>query len=109
MHRLIKIIDRTLDVVFSRFGRNSFTITLRQSRRRTGSLYLVIIHRLRETPLGFYQRVIVNEFHPNLEKTTSSVSVLYIILINLVVPSICIMVAERLMGAHRSSKNIYCV
>ena len=36
---------------------------------------------LRETPLGFCLRVIVNEFHPNLEKTTSSV--LSVILINL--------------------------
>ena len=37
--------------------------------------------RLRETPLGFFLRVIVKEFHPNLEKTKSSV--LSVILINL--------------------------
>ena len=38
--------------------------------------------RLRETPLGLCLRVIVNvEFHPNLEKSTSSV--LSVILINL--------------------------
>ena len=50
MHRLIKITDRTLDVVFSRFGWNFFTITLRQkprgvsrSRRRTGSFCLEIL------------------------------------------------------------------
>ena len=87
-HRLIKIKDRTLDVVFSIFQWNSFTITLRQkpggvmrSLNRTSSLCLVILHRLRETPLGFCLRVIVNEFHTNLEKTTYSV--LSVILINL--------------------------
>ena len=80
--RLIKMINRTMDVVFTRSGWNSFIITLRQkprgvsrSRRRTGFLFL------RETPLGFWLRVNVNEFHPNLEKTTSSV--LSVILINL--------------------------
>ena len=36
---------------------------------------------MRETPLGFCLMVIVNQFHPNLEKTTSSV--LSVILINL--------------------------
>jgi len=80
--RLIKMINRTMDVVFTRSGWNSFIITLRQkprgvsrSRRRTSSLCL------RETPLGFWLRVNVNEFHPNPEKTTSSV--LSVILINL--------------------------
>ena len=78
-HRLIIITDRTLDVVFSKFGLNSFTITLRQkprgvsrSRRRTGSLCQVIL---------VLYGVIMNEFHPNLKKTTSSV--LSVILINL--------------------------
>ena len=74
---------------FQDLDETSFTITPRQkpreivcSRRRTGSLGLVIPCRLRETPLGFCLRVIVvNEFHPNLEKTTSSV--LSVILINL--------------------------
>jgi len=67
-HRLIKITNRTLDVVFSRFGWNSFTITLKQKPRRVlRSLCLVIQRRLRETPLGFCLRVILNEFHPNLE------------------------------------------
>ena len=51
-HRLIKITDRTLDVVFSRFMCIPFIFTLRQkpkgvvrSRRRTGSLRIVILHR----------------------------------------------------------------
>ena len=86
--RLIRITDRTLDIVFSKFGCNSFIITLSQkprevlrSRRKTDSLCLVILRQLRETPLGFCLRVIVNEFHPNLEKTTSSV--LSFILVNL--------------------------
>ena len=85
--RLIRITDRTLDIVFSKFGCNSFIITLSQkprevlrSRRKTDSLCLVILRQLRETPLGFCLRIIVNEFHPNLEKTTSSVlSVLLLI------------------------------
>ena len=38
-----------------------------------------VLRRLRETPLGL--RVIVNDFHPNLTKTTSGV--LSVILINL--------------------------
>ena len=45
IHRSVKITDKTLNVVFSRFVFLSFTITLRQkpkgvmcSRRRTGSL-----------------------------------------------------------------------
>jgi len=57
-------IDRTLDVVFSRFGWNSFTRG--RSRPRTDSVWLVILCRLCETPLGFFLRVIVNEFHPIL-------------------------------------------
>jgi len=80
--------DRTLDVIFSTFGWNSFTITpwqkprgVSRSRRRTGSLWLVILRRLRETSLGFCLRVIVNDFHSNLEKTTSRV--LSVIIINL--------------------------
>ena len=32
------------------------------SRRRTGSLSIVILRRLRKTPMGFCLRVIVNEF-----------------------------------------------
>ena len=40
-------------------------------RRRKETLWLVILRRMRETPLGFYLRIIVNEFHPNLEKPTS--------------------------------------
>ena len=87
-HRLIKITDRTLNVVFLRFRGFSFTITQRQypkgvrrSRRRTDSLCLVILRRLRVTPFGFYLKVIVNEKPLNLEKTT--VSVLFVILINL--------------------------
>ena len=42
---------------------------------------LVILRRLCETPLGSFLRVIVNTFHQNLEKMTSSV--LSIILFNL--------------------------
>ena len=74
-HRLIKITDSTLCVVFSRFMCVSCTITLRQklkgdtrSRRRTVSLSVEI-------------QDILNETHINLEKTTSSV--LSVILINL--------------------------
>ena len=102
MHRLIKITDRTLNVVFSSFGWNSFTITLRQKPRevsrslrrtgslcpvilrrlrRTGSLCPVILRRLRETSQGFCLRVILNDFYPNLEKMTFSV--LSVIFINL--------------------------
>ena len=65
IHRLIKITDRTLDVFFS----------------RPRSLCLVILRQLRETPLGCCLWVIMNEFHPNFEKTTSSVP--FVILINL--------------------------
>ena len=88
-HRLIKITDRTLDVIFSRFGWNASKITLRQkprgvsrSRRRTGSLCLVIQRRLSETHQAFCLRVIANKFHPNLEKRTP-ISVLSVVLINL--------------------------
>ena len=70
--RLIKITDRPLDVVFSRFG-----------QRRTGFLCLVILCRLRETRLGFCLRIIVNEFHPNLEKATYIYCPISDILINL--------------------------
>ena len=78
-HSLIKTTDRTLDAVFSRFGFNSFTITQRSFTQ--SPLFYVILCRLRKTPLGFCLMIIVNEFHPNLEKTTSSV--LSVILINL--------------------------
>ena len=71
-HRLIKITDNTLDADFSRFGWDSFTITLRQkprgvsrSRRRITRQREPVLRRLRETPLGFCLRVIVNEFYPN--------------------------------------------
>ena len=95
-HRLIKIIERTLDVVFSRIMCVLLTITLKQKPKvvtpswcRTGSLSLCLVilerepvlRRLCVTPLGSYLRVIVNEFHPNLEKTTTSV--LSVIFINL--------------------------
>ena len=79
-HRLIKKTDRTLDVAFSRFEWNSFTITLRQnprgvsrSRRRITTQRKPVLRRLRENPLGCCLWVIVNVFHPNLEKTTFSV------------------------------------
>ena len=49
--------------------------------RITGSLGLLILRRLRETPVGFCPWVNVNDFIPNLEKTTFSV--LSVILINL--------------------------
>ena len=82
--------DRTLDVVFSRFGWKKFTLTLRQKPRvvlrsqcRITRQSEPVIRRLRETYLGFCLRVFVTEFHPNLEKTTSSV--LSAILINLCV------------------------
>ena len=72
-HRLNNKTDRTLDVVFSRYGWNLCIITLRQksrkislSPRRTGFLFFVILRRLRKTSLGFCLRVIVNEFHPNI-------------------------------------------
>jgi len=57
-HRLIKITDRTLDVVFSRFMCIPFTFTLRQkpkgvtrSRRRTGSLSVELLDRERDPVL----------------------------------------------------------
>ena len=89
-HRLIKITERTLDVVFSIFMCVSFTITLKQkpkgvtlSQRRTGSLSIDLQDRQRacSTPLGFCIRVSVNETHKNLKKTTSDV--LSVILTNL--------------------------
>ena len=79
-HRLIKITDNTLDADFSRFGWDSFTITLRQkprgvsrSRRRITRQREPVLHRLRPTSLGFCFRVI--------EKTTSNFT--SVILINL--------------------------
>ena len=54
---------------------NAVNVELITRQRETVS------RRLRETPLGFCFRVIVNEFHQNLEKTTSSVP--SVILINL--------------------------
>ena len=53
-------------------------VTITEELQDRESLHLC---QLCETPLGFYLRVIVNEFHPNLEKTTSSA--LTVILINL--------------------------
>ena len=50
-------------------------------RRRITRQRKPVLRRLRETPLSFCLRVIVNEFHPNLEKMTSSVQ--SVILINL--------------------------
>ena len=74
------------------------------SRRRTGSLCLVILQRLRETPPGFSLRVLVNEFHPNLEKTTSSV--LYVILINLWYVSTCLKsYFDLLFKIHRKQRK----
>ena len=56
--RLIRITDKTLDVVFSRFRGFSFTITLRQKSKGVKyahalSLCLVIQRGMRVTPLGF--------------------------------------------------------
>ena len=76
-HGLIKITDKTLDIIFSRFGWNSFTRQRWITRQREH-----VLCRLRETPLGFCLRVSVNEFHPNLEKTISSVLSVIFILIN---------------------------
>ena len=79
-HRLIKITDVKFDVVFS-ITRKQKPREVGRSRWRTGSLCLVILRRLRETPLSFCLRVIFNEFHSNLEKTTSIVlSIILIIL-----------------------------
>ena len=47
------------------------------------SLCLVIQQRMRETPLGFYLRVIVNEQILNLKKTTSSVLSVLLLLYNI--------------------------
>ena len=52
-----------------------------RSRRRSGSIRLVILHRLRKTLLGFCLRVLVNELKRNHKNTTSRV--LSVILINL--------------------------
>ena len=79
-------ISKGLAYIITPYTITSLTITLMQkprevslSRRRTDSLCLVILRRLRETPLGFCLRVIVHEFHPNIAKTTSSVlSVIFI-------------------------------
>ena len=75
--------ERTLDVVFSRFRGFLFTISLRQKSKgvtRILSPCLVIQRSMRATPLGFCLRVIVDEKPLNLEKTTSSVlSVLLLI------------------------------
>ena len=51
------------------------------AQRRISRQKEPVLRRLRETPLGFCLRVIVKKFHPNLEKTKSSV--LSFILINL--------------------------
>ena len=86
-HRLSKITDRTLDVVFSRFSSISFTITLRQKPKGVTRIIWVkqalslscnsterepVLRRLRVNPVGFCFKVIVNEILLNLEKTTST-------------------------------------
>ena len=43
------------------------------SRRRIQALSVFVLRRLHVTPLGFCLRLIVNEAHRNLEKTTSNV------------------------------------
>ena len=61
---------------FSKFRGFSFTITLRQKPKgvmRMQSLFLVIQRLMRVTHLGFCLRVIVKEKVLNLEKITSSV------------------------------------
>ena len=63
-HRLIKITDRALDVVFSRFISISITITLRQKPKGA------MLCPLRVTHLGCCLRVILNKKIINLEKTT---------------------------------------
>ena len=86
-HRLIKITDRALDVVFSRFRGLSFTLTLRQKpkgvprKQRRITIQRESMHWLCGTPLCLHLKVIVNEKSINLEKTTSSV--LSVIFINL--------------------------
>ena len=82
-HRLVKIKDSTLYVVFSRFICVLFTSTLRQKLKRVtrNTKRKPVLRRLHVTSLGFCLRVIVNETHTNLEKTTSSV--LSVVLINL--------------------------
>ena len=80
VHRIIKITDRTLDVVFSRLRGFLFTITLRQTPKGVTRR----ITRHRESLFYadcFCLMVIVNLKPLNLEKTTSSV--LSVILINL--------------------------
>ena len=67
--------DKTLNVVFSRIRGFSFTITQWQKPKRVTrmlSLCLVIQHVMQVTPLGYCLRVVVNEKHLNLEKTTTS-------------------------------------
>ncbi len=62
----------------------------------TGSKKEPVLLRLRVTPLGFSQGVIVNETHINLEKTT--VSVLSVILFNQWYTSL-----EHIHGSNLSS------
>ena len=68
-----------LDFLILNIRVNYFVISCRASRGVSHSQRRIIrqrehvLRRLRETPLSFCLRVIVNEFHSNLEKTTSSV------------------------------------
>ena len=86
-HRLSKITDSTLDVVFSRFRSISFTITLREKPNGVTRIIWVkqalslscnsterepVLRQLRVNPVGFCFKVIVNEILLNLEKTTST-------------------------------------
>ena len=71
-HRLLTIIGRTIDVVFSRFRSFfSFTKTLRQRLKwvtRMLPLFLLIKCCLRRTHIGFCIRVFVNETSPKFWK-----------------------------------------
>ena len=72
-HRLIKITDWTLDDTWQKPRGVS------SSWRRITRQIEHVLRQLRETTLGFLLRVIVNEFHTKVEKTTSSVlSVIFI-------------------------------
>ena len=80
IHRLINITERVLDVGFFKIWMKT-PVSFAQSAYNGLSLSCNST-RLRQTPPGFCLRVMmVNEFHPNLEKTTPSV--LSVILITL--------------------------
>ena len=67
-------INRSLDVVFSRFRDFPLTINPKvEAQMSYGIEHTLSLWSMRVTPVGFCLRVIVNEKPINLEKATSSV------------------------------------